>query len=314
MIIEGVHMMYSLCINNRDSNTFSWSREIGLYETAEEMREDFLKAKKALNEDEVIEIHVGEMLKGTLYICYTISATDYHMNEEEMDALNKEMKDEVPNQSFEHIPKRKRIIKDTDRKSNVADYVYLCNRCMCDSKTCRSFLGYTRFKKQDVESNKVMVGTNPCYKDNGEPWALMCTKCYLPLENCQCSNLPRTAVAIDLEMMDVISELNRKGYFTERCVNSYKPGDNASINFGVKYPFDIPDGWYWDMHHNINYSFSEESNMFDEEKVRVLDGLRKWVKDLPILEEAFDEYNDPIIHINIDGLCIVKQLYGTEVI
>lgn len=76
----------------------------------------------------------------------------------------------------------------------------------------------------------------------------LCPHCWNEPESCSCVQYPFFLVQIDAGIVDIVRELNLKGYFTAATCEGHPENKLPYfyINFKEVYGFDSPDGFYWD--------------------------------------------------------------------
>ena len=303
MIVNGFHTLFLLYIENCEIDTY---RELGFYEDAADMKHDFQTAKANLASGETLTISAGVIEDGEFIECFFLPADHTDLSSTEINNLNEDLKNEIPDQTISRIPKRKRIMPGK-KDDNLNKYVYLCDQCGCPIDICNNGTS-SRFLRKDVDSRKILCGSNPCMYGGGNKYTTMCPNCFLPLSKCECQEYPRHVFSVDSEIADTISLLNRKGYFTDGSCVGHKPGDIAYISFVVRYDIPIPDGMFWSINYHVSYRLSEDEKSFFSDREKMITSFNNWATQLPPLEDAFGEYADPVIYNNLKALLQVPML------
>lgn len=115
----------------------------------------------------------------------------------------------------------------------------------------------------------------------------VCMDCYKVDEKCDCKR--DRQVEIDDNMVDIIIEMNRKGYITKHCCGGHLMYSDNDVYIVFKNydkelnkPFGFKYRYKKGVHHVINcFSMSIDYENYVEELEKEVSSLRKWVNELP---------------------------------
>ncbi|MGM9942223.1 MAG: hypothetical protein ACI32N_09590, partial [Bulleidia sp.] len=115
----------------------------------------------------------------------------------------------------------------------------------------------------------------------------VCPHCFRPVQECICAKDPKILIQIDTLMMDVLQQLNDKGYHTRiSCAgHMYDPellDNGVYIAFFENYDFNVPfpEGSVYFKGSHLLRICPDDLNGFEQWQKETIEKLRQWAQAL----------------------------------
>ena len=121
------------------------------------------------------------------------------------------------------------------------------------------------------------------YGNELKAYSYVCSRCFNPLNKCECEDYPETLIQIDKRMVPIIKNLNKLYYSTEGCCEGHIGRfDKIYIFFTKKYKFKVPypEGFTGDGSYITADIYGSSENAKKRNKRKLLNLLYEWTCEL----------------------------------